>query len=845
MYRHADLRNLYQRLKDQYPRCQLSFSQGRLALNRLHCRIEITEKGAQLYVNEKLYDQFSSTDVDDLDDLYELIELFLLDMQHAGMTQGNETYITATKQAARTGSQFLIGMAICFTLLLIGLLTANSPWLLPAVFLIPALSLLLLKWMRKKIFQRCWVCPACGQPLPMGGKGHSWEMDYVPRCPHCAQVLEQPPELEAIQTEYAPAKPLGPAHDLPAPISKLPYTLCGSIPIAFSVILLPLMFLADGQQPLDWLGVGVGVGMLLGLIGGSLALLLCRHAEPEESKTPVVIVRERKAVAILGVIFWAIGFVLLLMGVIVADTPPFEAGITAFLGISGGLLFLLGVWMLLAGRNRALFVFRDNSLLYISSWGRERAFAPGQVASVRMTANRSIHLLDRDSKKLCAIETNMQGIPRFAQWLESADIDLSLTSAMENQVKQQEQQEATVQWREEYRTRWHDHIKGIRLGMKIVVALFAIGVLAPIPLYLFAGVKFTTVMKIGALAPIPFLLLCLIFAPVLFFGDKPQNATPEWNAMHVRVPLMPCLLIGFVYIWQVNHIWGGWVLQEADDGWGWVVRVLSIAVLLTALLVLRTPKRMRLGAGLFMGLVSLAIAVGLHYCANAALSGPPRHYPAVITATHAANPDEEDDDYKLTILLDNGKEAQLAVPEKIYEMATEGQPLEVCHRESPFGVILLDIHTSQTEQEQLALIDFTKDTSLTEIPESGGKLVNLALDPATAYGRLRALFGKPNYETQNFENAYAYILYTQPEPDRKLYLEVYEGSSGPAIGGPNTPEGRKAAKDLKALIENSNALAEYQYEGYYADLDLKIQMGIQDGLPYFREEPCTITPDFS
>lgn len=246
-----------------------------------------------------------------------------------------------------------------------------------------------------------------------------------------------------------------------------------------------------------------------------------------------------------------------------------------------------------------------------------------------------------------------------------------------------------------------------------------------------------------------------------------------------------------------------------------------------------------------MGIVGLSIACGLHYCVNATLIGPAQHYPAIIVDSHADDPNVDDDDFELTILLDNGKEAELAVPEKICEMAMEGQPLEVCHRESPFGVILLDIHAPQTEQEQLALIDFTKDTSLTEIPASGGKLVNLELDPATAYGRLRALFGSPNYETQNFEDAYAYILYIQPQPDQKLYLEVYEGSSGPAIGGPNTPEGRKAAKDLKALIENSNALAEYQYEGYYADLNLKIQMGIQNGLPYFREEPCTVLPDFS
>ncbi len=720
----------------------------------------------KLYVNGELYDQFTSEYVDDTDDLYELIEAFLLDLRHAGMQHGNETYIAAAKQAARTGSRFLILSAVCLTAVMIGLIATNNPWLFPLLLLIPAVSLVILKQIRKRIFQRSWVCPSCGQPLPMAKKAFSAEMDYVPQCPHCGKVLERAPDLEPIQREYSADKqplepahdlpapgskwpcmisggitiafallllplifipdgeysadkqPLEPAHDLPAPGSKWPCMISGGITIAFALLLLPLIFIPDGNEPLDMAGVWTGVGMLLYLLGFGLALLLCRHAEPEETRQPVVIVRERMVVTVLGVIVWVLGFILTLMGVIVAGTPPFAPDVTAFVAVPGVLLFLLGVWMLLAGRNRSLFVFRDNSLLYISSWGRARELAPGQVASVRLTASRSIHLLNEDGKKLASIETNMRGIPsihlrnadgkklasietnmrgipRFAEWLESTDLAMSLTPTMEKQAKQEEQQESAVQWREEYRTRWHDHIKGIRVGLWVVMLLFAAGVIALIPLYLL-GIKFTTVMKIGTLAPIPFVVFCLVFAPVLLFGDRPKNATPEWNAMHVKVPLIPALLIGLIYIWQVNHIWGGFVLQEVDTGFGWLVRVLAMAAVLTILLILRTPKRMRLGAGLFMGLVGITIAAGLHYCANAALIGPAQHYPAVIVDSHADDPDVEDDDYELTIVMDNGTETELVVPEKIFEMAMNGEPLEVCHRESPFGVILLDIHVPQS-----------------------------------------------------------------------------------------------------------------------------------------------------
>ena len=697
MYQENELQKLYERLKAQYPQYQLDFSGDSLTLNRLYCKVEVRQSGAKLYVNGNLYDQFTSEYVDDPDDLYELIEAFLLDLQHAGMKQGNETYIAATKQAAKMGSRFLIGTAMCFTLLMIGLIAWNSPWLFLLILLLPAASLLILKQMQKKIFQRCWICPACGQPLPMGGKGHSCEMAYVAQCPHCAHVLEQPPKLAAVQTEYAPPKPLEPPHDLPTPGSKWPCMITGGITIAFALLLLPLIFIPDGNEPLDMAGVWTGVGILLYLLGFGLTLLLCRHVEPEETQQPLVIVRERMVVTVLGVIVWVLGFVLTLMGVIVAGTPPFEPDVTAFVTVPGVPLFLMGVWMILAGRNRSLSVFQDNSILYISSWGRKREFAPGQVASVRLTANRSIHLRNKDGKKLVSIETNMRGIPRFAEWLESTHLAATLTPAMEKQTRQEEQQENTVQWREEYHTHWHDHIKSIRIGLWVVIVLFAIGVLVPIPLYLFADAKFTTVMKIGALAPVPFLLFCLVFAPVLSFGDKPQNATPEWRAMHIHVPLIICLLIGYTYFWQVSDIWGDLVLREADGNWGWLIRILSITIVLVVLQVLRSPKRNRVAAGLYMGVVGLSIACGLHYCVNAALIGPAQHYPAVIVDSHAEDPDVDDDDYTLTIVMDNGEETDLVVTEKVYEMAMNGEPLEICHRESPFGVVFLGIHMPTTE----------------------------------------------------------------------------------------------------------------------------------------------------
>lgn len=691
MYHENELRKLYERIKAQYPQYELEFAGDRLTVTRLYGQAEVNQEGATLYVNGALYDQFTSEEADNLDDLYELLELFFLELQNLGMRCGNETYIAAQKKASQRGTRFMLLVSVLVTVCMIALLvTRHWQWMIP-VFVLPAAAFVPLALIHRHAFRTTWLCPACGQPLPLAGKSRFPQMEYVPQCPHCGQILEQAPELEPLHLEEdAPNKPLAPALALPAPGKKWPCLTAGGITIAISLFLLPLLFVSD--EPLDPLGIAAAVLLLMGLLGLGLILLLRRHTEPEKTRQPLVIVRERIFVTVLGMILWFLSFVMMILSVIVAGTPPFEPACVFVLLAIGLPFMLLGIWMLLAGRNRTLFVFCDHSLLYISSWGKRKEFAPGQVVSVRLTASRSIHLLDRNGKKLVSVETNMRGIPRLAEWIESADLTAVLTPAMEKQAQQEARTEGTVQWREEYRTHWHDHIKTIRLGMWLVLVFFAIGTIAPIPLTLFAGIKFRTVMAAAAICPIPFLVFCLVFAPVLLLDDQPQHATPEWRAMHIKLPLIPVLLLSLLYMGQVHYFWDDWVLQEAGSGWLYLVRILFIGTLLTVLMIMRTPKRLRLGAGLFMGMIGFCFALGFHYYINTALCGPARHYPAVISDSHAKDPDDEEDHFTLTVIMDDGREADIAVTEKIYKQAVSGEPLETCHWESPLGVDFLDIH---------------------------------------------------------------------------------------------------------------------------------------------------------
>jgi hypothetical protein len=696
MYEIHEIKYLYDRLKENYPRYQLDFYGEKFTLTLLYGRVEVNREGCRLFANEKLYDELPGEEVDDIDDLYELIEAFLLQMKHYGMEHGNETYITANNQAVRWGTRALLSGGVLSVVCLGALLlTKNLLYLIP-FFLCPAAGYLYLCLMRRKAFRQYWICPGCGQDLPLDKKSRFPQMEYVSQCPYCKKVLEKAPELKPVRMEKeAPKKQLEPDSNPPEAGKKWPCILTGSISVAVSLFIFVILF-AFGE-PLESQNAAVAWILLLIWFCYGWILLLHRHTEPEEIQRPVVVLREQKKVTGVGIFLWLLGNIFLFMAVAVASAVPVD-GSTVFLAVIGVFITFFGAWMILAGRNRSMFVFQDHSVLYISSLGRQKKFEPGQISSVRLTMNRSIQLLDKNGKKLVSVETNMRGVPRLAEWIESTDLAATLTPAMERQTEHQVKEERVMQWREEYRTHWHDHLKALRVGLWMVMILYLIGVISPIPLYLFADVKFRTVMAIAAVTPVPFLIFCVVFAPVLIFGDRPSNATAEWNSMHIRLSLPVMLLPALAMLWQVHYLWSRWAMQPKGNGGIWIIQGLLIAVPVIFLCLYRTPKGKRLEAGFFMILVSLSLGMSISYCANAALCKPARHYPAVIVDSHKADPDASGDDNTLTVLLDDGSEERIHVSDTVYEMAMKGEALDVCHSESILGMEMLKIHLPEAKK---------------------------------------------------------------------------------------------------------------------------------------------------
>lgn len=106
-------------------------------------------------------------------------------------------------------------------------------------------------------------------------------------------------------------------------------------------------------------------------------------------------------------------------------------------------------------------------------------------------------------------------------------------------------------------------------------------------------------------------------------------------------------------------------------------------------------------------------------------------------------------------------------------------------------------------------------------------------------GKLLNLFGVPLYETVNLENQYSYIIQAKDNDGRIYYLNVYRGSSGPAIGADSSIDGIKDAA-LTLVEEIQVAIpVDFSYEGYYPDGPSKIFMGIRDGEAYYIEETMT------
>lgn len=103
-------------------------------------------------------------------------------------------------------------------------------------------------------------------------------------------------------------------------------------------------------------------------------------------------------------------------------------------------------------------------------------------------------------------------------------------------------------------------------------------------------------------------------------------------------------------------------------------------------------------------------------------------------------------------------------------------------------------------------------------------------------GSVITLFGEPIKKTNNAEHPYLYVIETAANANEILILTIYEGPSGPAIGGnKREPHTLAAAKELMQIIETTKP-TDFEEELIYADTNTRIYYGCKAGECFYKEQ---------
>lgn len=617
----------------------------------------------------------------------------------------NAVYQTAKRAAARRCRWIPLALlvALVFCLAMFSQ-TAEFRWLLGALTcpLVLIVLLVILQW---SALRRHWVCPQCGHPLPLLRDALLVQIKYTACCPHCGYNLESAAPAGQTQPEEAAGTSPSPASEgtfhpeltvmsLPVPASPWPTRICGTAGLVAAVLILFASWKTGSSGPFFWKPIAAVVCLLMALM-----LLFCRPSRLPESIHPTVMVRECRWVVWFAIPMWLIGIITVLAG---AAAPQPDGNTVALVLLVGVLFSSLGAWCLLDHHNRALYLWEENSvtrLAYSDLWGRLRCFDAGQIVSVRLTVNKSVHLLDANGKKLAAVETMMPGFNNLQNWLKERDQMPVPTPAMKKATATRNRSAPEpLCWKEEYRTRWHNHLNEIRFGMWGTVVLLGLGGILPAALYLKGVLSFMPMIWLITLAPIPFFVICFRFSPVLLFEERVKPATDEWRAMHIKAPSVLLLWFTLPYIGQVYFLWSRWIMQVAEPGLAWGIQSVLLAALLIALFARLTPRRLRQESVMLVGLLLIFFSTTFVYGANLMLSGPVVHSPLVILGSHAADPTDNEDLSTLTIQLADGSETTLNVLDNTYKAALSGEELVLCQRKSPLGIVFVGIHRPDTHR---------------------------------------------------------------------------------------------------------------------------------------------------
>lgn len=109
-------------------------------------------------------------------------------------------------------------------------------------------------------------------------------------------------------------------------------------------------------------------------------------------------------------------------------------------------------------------------------------------------------------------------------------------------------------------------------------------------------------------------------------------------------------------------------------------------------------------------------------------------------------------------------------------------------------------------------------------------------------GQVKTLFGEPDYMTMDNENMFSCMVKATDSEGNVLYLDIYYGPTGAAIGGDDDASSEVAANELAELIRSVEP-TDYEWVSYYMDIPVKVEMGVVNGEPYLHEELLNLTDE--
>ena len=102
-------------------------------------------------------------------------------------------------------------------------------------------------------------------------------------------------------------------------------------------------------------------------------------------------------------------------------------------------------------------------------------------------------------------------------------------------------------------------------------------------------------------------------------------------------------------------------------------------------------------------------------------------------------------------------------------------------------------------------------------------------ETAILEGKLRAAFGEPSYESENYENSISYIIKVTEPNGQNVILEVYNAGML-HIGTPKKNDlAKTAAQHVIAYVKMCEPV-DYEKTVYYLDYDLQIDISVKNGI---------------